>query len=278
MAKQNSSLDVKDALASSEAFVLKRKKQIIGLVALLAVVIGGYWAYMKLVQEPRNEKAQTQISTGLGFMSQAQQMEGQFTQIQAMPDSSLVQMLRAQGLLDSVPSDSTAIVVKEFRADQQKQLSTLYDKALKGDGRFPGFVKIAEGNNGDASNIATYLAGVCYYRAGKYKEAISFLSKYTTKGDNGISAVALAALANSYACDNQLDKAVENFKKAANLADNEALSPMYLLEAGKLLEHQKKNAEAKAIYAEIKQKYPRYGLGQQGMLNTEIDKYLERVK
>lgn len=278
MAKQNSSLDVKDALASSEAFVLKRKKQIFGLAVALVVIFGGYWAYSELVRAPRNEKAQTQISVGLGLMSQAQQLEGQVTQIQAMPDSSLIQMLTAQGMLNNVSADSTAIVVKEFRADQQKQLTSLYDKALKGDGRFPGFVKIADGNNGNASNIATYLAGVCYYRTGKYKEAIKYLSNYSTKGDNGISPVAVAALANSYVCDNQLDKAVENFKKAAELADNEALSPMYLIEAGKLLEHQKKNAEAKAIYEEVKRKYPRYGLGQHGMMSTELDKYIERTK
>ena len=278
MTKQNSSLNVKDALASSEAFVLKRKKQIFGLVVALVAVFGGYLGYTELIREPRNEKAQSQITPGLGFMSQAQQLSAQVAQIQAMPDSSLVQMLTAQGMLNNISADSTAIVIKNFRADQQEQLSSLYDKALKGDGRFPGFTKIAEGNNGDASNIATYLAGICYFRMGNYKEAIKFLSDYNTKGDKSVTPIVLAALANSYACDKQTEKAIENFKKAAEAADNQTLSPMYLIEAGKLLESQNKKAEAKAIYEEVKQKYPLYGASQQGMMSSELDKYIERVK
>ena len=94
----------------------------------------------------------------------------------------------------------------------------------------------------------------------------------------GVTPAAPAALGNAYAHVKQLDKAVENLKKAASMADGEAegnanksLSPTFLIQAGEILESQNKKDEALKIYQDIKKKYvnsPVYG---------EIDKYIERV-
>ncbi len=95
-----------------------------------------------------------------------------------------------------------------------------------------------------------------------------------------ISPAAEAALGDVYAHLNQLDKAVEAFKKAASMADskaeddaNNSLSPAFLIKAGEVLESQNKKQDALNIYQDIKKKYVNSMLVQSG----EIDKYIERA-
>lgn len=253
-------------------------KQGIIVAIAIVIVVGGYLAYKQFVVKPADEKAQTQLTTGIEILNQAQQYDAQNAQIQAMPDSSLIQALQSQGMISaSTSSDSITKIVKQFRAEQQTQANALYNKALKGEGKFPGFLKIAQGS-GDAANMANYLAGVAYYHMGQYKDAIKYLEAFSPQGDNGVSPMALYALANCYACNNQIDKAISTFKDAADAADNESLSPICLLEAGKLLESNNKKEDAHAIYEQIKKEYPQFGMNQQGMMSSEIDKYIERTK
>ena len=253
-------------------------KQGIIVAIAIVIVVGGYLAYKQFVVKPADEKAQTQLTTGIEILNQEQQYDAQNAQIQAMPDSSLIQALQSQGLISaSTSSDSITKIVKQFRAEQQTQANALYNKALKGEGKFPGFLKIAQGS-GDAANMANYLAGVAYYHMGQYKDAIKYLEAFSPQGDNGVSPMALYALANCYACNNQIDKAISTFKDAADAADNESLSPICLLEAGKLLESNNKKEDAHAIYEQIKKEYPQFGMNQQGMMSSEIDKYIERTK
>ena len=180
------------------------------------------------------------------------------------------------------------------REDKAQSLLTLgqqylaqqdYEKALKGEGKFPGYLKIAKDYSfTDASNLAKLYAGIAYAHSGDTKNAIKFLEDFSPKGDQSVSPTALAALANCYAADKQLDKAVETFKKAADKADNTSLSPLFLLEAGKLLESQNKAAEALQLYERIKTDYPTSALATpQGspdgtIGDAEIEKYIERVR
>ena len=121
----------------------------------------------------------------------------------------------------------------------------------------------------------------CVEEGGGKLEAIKMLEGFTPQGDKGVSPQFIAALANCYAADGQLDKAVDTFKKAASEADNAATSPQYLIEAGLLLESQKKNDEALKIYEQIKKDYPQSSLvapqQMQGGYVSAIDKYIERV-
>jgi TolA-binding protein len=255
----------------------KTQKTLIAAAAAVVVIAAAGVAYHYFVAQPADEKAQTQLSTGLQLLNEAQQMEMQNVQVQAMSDSALIQALRQQGMLTTENADSVATFVNKFRADQKQMSAANYQKALKGDGKFPGLVKLAKGS-GAGANMATYLAGVAYYHLGQYKEAIQYLEDYSVKGDKGVSPMALSALANSYACNGQIDKAIDAFKKAASKADNESTSPLFLIEAGKLLESQNKKEEAHKLYEQIKEDYPKYGTAQSGMGSSEIDKYLERTK
>ncbi|MDD6803907.1 MAG: tetratricopeptide repeat protein [Prevotellaceae bacterium] len=149
----------------------------------------------------------------------------------------------------------------------------LYEKALNGDGAgYAGFVKVASDySSTEAGNLANLYAGLCYAGLGKWNEAAKYLEEFDTKDDQMISPAAEGALGNAYAHLNQLDKAVSHLKNAAKNADNNSLSPTFLIQAGEILESQGKAAEALQLYKEIKEKYV------YSMQYQTIDKYIERA-
>lgn len=170
---------------------------------------------------------------------------------------------------------STAIAKgQEFFANQE------FEKALKGEGNYKGFVKLAaDYSSTDAGNLANLYAGLCYANLNKWQDAVKYLDAFSTADDALISPAAVAALGNAYAHLQQLDKAVDNLKKAASMADkqaaegiNNSLSPTFLLQAAQILESQGKKAEANTLYQDIKKKYVA------APISNEIDKYIERTK
>lgn len=234
--KANGALDVDDALTRSEAFFIKHKKSILGVVAGIIVIVAlGF--YLVNDKKKTEAQAQTYITQGAQYMAQKE-----------------------------------------------------YDKALNGEGKYIGYLKVIKKYSSivpfmstDASNIAKMCAGLCYAKKGDMKNAIKYLEDFSPKGDQTLSAQGLAALANCYASNKQADKAVETFKKAASKADNGSLSPLYLMEAGKILESQNKKAEALELYTQVKENYPSSFYSalqptQDGSLSDAlIDRYIERV-
>lgn len=154
-----------------------------------------------------------------------------------------------------------------------------FDKALKGDKGVQGFIAIADEFSGtDAANLAHLYAGLCYAHTEKWQEAVTELEKYSTHNDALISPQSQAALGDAYANTGNVDKAIDCFKKAASLANDEAADGINnstaannLIKAARLLESQNKNEEALKIYQDIKAKYVNSPVLQ------EIDKYIERV-
>ena len=149
----------------------------------------------------------------------------------------------------------------------------LFQQALAGDSAgFKGFVKLAdEYSSTDAGNLANLYAGLCNAQLGKWEDAAKYLEKYDGADDAMISPVAEGALGNVYAHLNQLDKAVSHLKKAAEKADNNSLSPTYLVQAGEILESKGKADEALKLYQQVKEKYFN------SMMYSRIDEYIERV-
>ncbi len=157
---------------------------------------------------------------------------------------------------------STELAKSQELFDQQQ-----YEKAL------PGFQKVAdEYGSTDAGNLAQLYIGICQANLGKWQEAVNALESFSGQDDQMVSPAAEGALGNAYANLNQLDKAVEHLKKAAKMADNNTLSPVYLIQAGEILESQGKKAEALELYQQVKEKYVN------SMQYQSIDKYIERAK
>ena len=147
-----------------------------------------------------------------------------------------------------------------------------FQKALNGDKTNEGFLSVIENYGGtDAANLAKGYAGLCYAQMGKWQEAVNYLEKFDQKDDQMISPATLGALGNAYAHVNQLDKAVSALKKAAEKADNNSLSPTFLIQAGEILESQNKNDEALKLYQRVKDKYFN------SMQYQTIDAYIERA-
>ncbi len=147
-----------------------------------------------------------------------------------------------------------------------------YQVALNGDNAgYKGFIRVADEFSGTkTANLAKAYAGICYAQLGKYNEALKSLSDFDGD-DQMVSPAILGALGNCYAQLNQLDKATSTLLDAAKKADNNTLSPIYLLQAGLIMEKQGKYADAIEAYKSIKDKYFN---SYQAM---DIDKYIERA-
>lgn len=148
-----------------------------------------------------------------------------------------------------------------------------FKQALEGDSlNFKGFATIAsEYSSTDAGNLANLYAGLCFAQLDKWEDAAKYLEKFDGANDQMISPAAIGALGNVYAHLNQLDKAVSTLKKAADKADNNSLSPTYLIQAGEILESQGKKSEALKLYQTVKEKYFN------SLQYQTIDAYIERV-
>ncbi len=145
-------------------------------------------------------------------------------------------------------------------------------KALLGDSTdFKGFAKLADEFSGKNANLANLYSGLAYAQQGNWEEAVKYLEKYKDQGDQMVSPAAEGALGNAYAHLKKLDEAVKHLKNAAKRADNNSLSPTFLIQAGEILESQGKKAEALELYKEVKEKYF------QSMQYQTIDAYIERA-
>lgn len=148
-----------------------------------------------------------------------------------------------------------------------------YAQALNGDSiGFAGFIKVADQYSGTkAANLAKAYIGLCYAHLGNYDEAVKALDSF--KGDDQMVSPAIkGAMGNCYAQLGQMDKASSMLLKAADEADNNSLSPIFLLQAGEILVKQGKYDAAIDAYTKIKDKYFR---SYQAM---DIDKYIEQAK
>ena len=131
-----------------------------------------------------------------------------------------------------------------------------FEQALNGDSiGFAGFLKVADDYSGTkAANLAKAYAGICYAQLGKYEEAVKMLDSFNGK-DQMVAPAILGAAGNCYAQLGQLDKAASTLLSAADKADNNTLSPIFLVQAGEILVKQGKFDDAVNAYTKIKDKY-----------------------
>ncbi|MDC7960629.1 hypothetical protein PQ628_20730 [Bacteroides ovatus] len=148
-----------------------------------------------------------------------------------------------------------------------------FEQALNGDSiGYTGFLKVADDYSGTkAANLAKAYAGICYAQLGKYEEAVKMLDSFNGK-DQMVAPAILGAAGNCYAQLSQLDKAASTLLSAADKADNNTLSPIFLIQAGEILVKQGKYDDAVNAYTKIKDKYF------QSYQAMDIDKYIEQAK
>ena len=141
--------------------------------------------------------------------------------------------------------------------------------ALKGDGTHLGFEAVAKQYSGTAAgNRAAFGAGVAFQEIedqikllGKFAEAVKYLESFKTE-DPLLNSRKFGCMADAYAEQNQMDKAIENYKKAADAADNELTAPTYLYRAALALELKGSKKDALELYKKLNKNYPN---SQEGM-------------
>ena len=111
---------------------------------------------------------------------------------------------------------------------------SLFVRALEGDGQNPGFIEIINSYGGSAAaEIATYNAGMIYLQRGEYDLSIDYLEDFSAN-DPILGALALGGIADAFTELNQLEDALGYYKKAANYADNDLTTPLFLLKGAQV--------------------------------------------
>ncbi len=147
-----------------------------------------------------------------------------------------------------------------------------FSLALNGDGNYLGFLDIIEDYGmTKAAKLARFYAGVSHLRLGEYEEAISMLQKFKTK-DLLLGPVKEGSIGDAYLELGNDSRALQQYRKAADLNDNEFTTPIYLMKAAGVLEMQGKFSDALAVYNRIKESFPNTTEGQ------NIEKHIARAQ
>lgn len=170
-----------------------------------------------------------------------------------------------------------------IRPRQQKAMTALsagekyfragdYETALNGDNyEYEGFEAIIKQFGcTKAANLAKAYAGLALAQQGNSEEAVKFLKGFKGK-DQMIAPAVQGALGSCYAKNGNLEAAAAAYLKAAAKADNNLLSPAYLVQAGQIFEQIGNNSAALKAYKQVKDKY------YQSTQASDIDKYIEKV-
>ena len=143
-----------------------------------------------------------------------------------------------------------------FKAEQYATIDSI-QRAIGGDGSYPGFEKIAEEySNTKSANIANAYLGGLYLREGKFQEAITALEKYSTTGSPVLDPLVTGLLGDAYSELKDYKKAANQYTKAAELNLNDFTSPLFLKKLGLVYEAQSDFKNAVSAYNKIKAHYP----------------------
>lgn len=159
-----------------------------------------------------------------------------------------------------------------FRAEEYAAVDSLNDKAITGDGSYPGFEKIAEEySNTKSANIANAYLGGLYLKKGEFQKAVDALGKYSSTGSPIVDPLVLGMLGDAYSELKDYDKAVTYYKKAADKSKNAFTSPLFLKKLGLVYEEQKEFSSAADAYNKIKTDFP------ESLEASTIDTYIARA-
>ena len=124
----------------------------------------------------------------------------------------------------------------------------------------------------NAGNLAALQAAEANYRIKKYKEAVKYLEKFSSK-DELMDAQAKMLLGDSYVNLKKYDEALNAFNSALRIASgNEQIAPKILWKEANIYDAQKKYKEALDCYQQIKDNYPNFAFGN----GITVDAYIAR--
>ncbi|MBD0832241.1 tetratricopeptide repeat protein [Aestuariibaculum sediminum] len=133
---------------------------------------------------------------------------------------------------------------------------SLFKLALNGgEGKY-GMLDIIEEYSGTPSaNLALYYAGTAYLRMKDYKNAIEYLSDFSSD-DEILAPLAKGNIGDAFVQLNQPEDALDYYEQAIKLRDNAYTTPMYLYKAGAIALELGKADKALDYFNRIKEEYP----------------------
>lgn len=144
--------------------------------------------------------------------------------------------------------------------------------ALNGDGNYLGFLSIIDDYGmTKAANLSHYYTGMIYLKKGDFNNAILQLKKFDSN-DEFVGPMATGAIGDAYMEQNNIEKAIEYYLKAADLKKNDLTSPQFLLKAGWACETAGKYDKAVKAYERIQKEFTK------SMESRDIEKYIARAK
>lgn len=160
-----------------------------------------------------------------------------------------------------------------FKAEEYVAVDSLVDRAIKGDGSYPGFEKIAEEYSSTKSaNLANAYLGGLYLEKGEFQKAADALGKYSSTGSPVIDPLVLGMLGDSYSELKDYNKAITFYKKAVDKNKNSFTSALFLKKLGLVYEEQKEYKSAAEAYKKIKTDFP------ESAEAASVDAYIARAE
>lgn len=174
-----------------------KKKPINTALTVILVAIVGYFAYDKLISEPKENKAMTAISHAQAYFAQ----------------DSVNKALNGDGANKGFLS-----VIKSYSGTKAGNLANYYAGLcylqMKDAKNAVKYLKEFNGHGTDIEYMAYGALGDAYMEMGNTKDGIeSYMKAAGDKKDNAITPLYLYRAAIAYELNKQNDKAIENFKR-----------------------------------------------------------------
>src|SRR5690554_92847 len=132
---------------------------------------------------------------------------------------------------------------------------SLYTLALNGGEGKLGMIDIASEYSGTpASNLANYYAGMAYLNLKDYKNAVTYLSDFSSD-DLVLASMAKGSIGDAFVQLNQPEDALDYYEQAAKMRKNDFTTPLYLYKAGVIAMELGKADKALTYFNDIKENY-----------------------
>lgn len=136
------------------------------------------------------------------------------------------------------------------------QKDSLFSLALNGgEGKFGMLDIVSEYGGTPAGNLANYYAGMAYLNTRDYKNAVSYLGKFSSD-DEILAPMAKGSIGDAFVQLNQQEDALGYYEDAAKMRKNEFTTPMFLYKAGITALDLGKTDAALTHFKNIKENYP----------------------
>lgn len=131
------------------------------------------------------------------------------------------------------------------------------DAILEGRGEVPSALDVADDYSGSkVGNLASFYAGVASLKKGQYDQAIESLSQFSSD-DYLLQARAYSLIGDAHSEKNELENAIEFYKKAVNEKPNAQFTPRYMIKLALAQELKGQLAEAVKTYEGLLKDYPK---------------------